>query len=403
MVSYLWLLCFLLNVMRFNYLLYPEGLELIKKSGLEERVQKLKSEDSLPYIGGYVSSFDVEGIISDLSEKGYYKNMPKEFASMYKERMNGMFKDLFEGVDNHKWVVSRPEGDVEEKVEIEDFLLFSGDLASIILKPGELWDYKKFGFDSPTDFIATVGLYVLQQSQGRTLREGYSWMNKKSNGSQIVTEITGDTNADLRIFQTDIAPYKSIDPFGNPVSLRPEINADRHILSAYHSTEGHMLVAVMKYIEQQNIKVSYQEDNARSLIKWGRSLGQGGGSRAEHFGGYDVHPMLFFSSFLFPIPQLDEQNKTDKYSPFYISCEIEGHYATYITNKGDLVFSYEDFGGKNQIKKKISMKFLPEDAEHLVKGLIYQSAKGLGRTSARQLFDIIEYRYSEQFEKDQKE
>ncbi|MFW6311358.1 MAG: hypothetical protein ACOC1K_03890 [Nanoarchaeota archaeon] len=385
--------------MRFDYLLYPEGLEKIKQSGIEERVQKLKdSEEGLPYIGRHVSFFEIEDIISDLKEQGYYKNISEDFSKTYKTIMNDMFKDF----DKHKWIVNRPEGAISEKIQIEDFLLFSGDLASIVLKPEELWSYKDFGFDSSTNFILTAGLYVLKESQGHSLREGYMWTTKKSDGSQIVTEITGDFNADLRIFQKDVAPYITLDPFGNQVSLRPELDADRHILAAYHSTEGHMLVAVMKYIEQQNINANYKKDNAKELIDWGRSLGQSGGSCTEYFGGFYTHPMMFFPSFSFPIPRLNEKNETDKYSPFYISCESEGHYSTYISHKDELVFSYEKFGGKNQPRKKISAIFLPEDAEHLVKGLIYQSAKGLGRTSARQLFNILEYRYSEQFEKDQK-
>ncbi len=51
-------------------------------------------------------------------------------------------------------------------------------------------------------------------------------------------------------------------------------------------------------------------------------------------------------------------------------------------------------------RKRISMRFQPEDAEHLVKGLIYQSAKGRGGTSARQLLAIMEYRFSESFDRD---
>ena len=49
------------------------------------------------------------------------------------------------------------------------------------------------------------------------------------------------------------------------------------------------------------------------------------------------------------------------------------------------------------------MRFQPEDAEHLVRGLIYQSAKGLGRTSAKQLLAIMEYRFSDSFDADLKE
>ncbi|HLC63366.1 MAG TPA: hypothetical protein VJJ21_03535 [Candidatus Nanoarchaeia archaeon] len=50
--------------------------------------------------------------------------------------------------------------------------------------------------------------------------------------------------------------------------------------------------------------------------------------------------------------------------------------------------------------KKINARFLPEDAEQLVKGVIYQSAKWLGRTSAGQILSILEYRFSDNFQEE---
>jgi hypothetical protein len=41
-----------------------------------------------------------------------------------------------------------------------------------------------------------------------------------------------------------------------------------------------------------------------------------------------------------------------------------------------------------------SVTFLPEDTNNLIKSLLYQAARGLGKTTERQLLDIIEYRYS---------
>ena len=73
----------------------------------------------------------------------------------------------------------------------------------------------------------------------------------------------------------------------------------------------------------------------------------------------------------------------------------EGSYFTYVAHNGDFVLSYQD---KENPVKPINMRFLPEDAEHLVNGLIYQSAEGLGRTSAKQLLDIIEFRFSDVFD-----
>ena len=386
--------------MRFRYLLYPNALEKLKKSGIEARVQELKnSEDGLPYIGGYLSDIEVRSIVSDLKERGFYEHIPTNFAQKYKETMNGILKNP----TDFSWSIQRPNDTITEPCNLEDLLLFTGDLASRVLKPGEIWDYSKFGFFSPSEFVTTVGAFIIQQSREElSFKEGYKWTRKRPNGSEIVTEVTGDVNSDLRIYQTDIAPYSTKDPFGNSIEMRPETDADIHTIAAYHSTEGTMLVAVMKYIEQQGIKAEYRQDGAKQLIEWGRSLGQSGGSCAEHFGGFDQSPMLFFAGYEHPIPKLSESDETDQHTNFWLSTTGEGGYGIYIAYNGDLVFSYQGRDAMRNPKKPITMRFLPEDAEHLVKGLVFQAAKGLGRTSARQLLRILEYRYSPQFEADQK-
>ena len=43
---------------------------------------------------------------------------------------------------------------------------------------------------------------------------------------------------------------------------------------------------------------------------------------------------------------------------------------------------------------------MPQDADELVKGTLYQCAMGHGRTSAKQMIDILSYRFSEKFNKD---
>ena len=162
----------------------------------------------------------------------------------------------------------------------------------------------------------------------------------------------------------------------------------------------------MKYIEQQGIKTEFEKDNARQLIEWGHSLGQGGGTCTEHFGGFDKDPRSFFYRYgvqipEIKIPQLDSNNETQETSNFEVFIQSESVYAAYISQEGDLLLSHQNVNTIRNPKKPITMRFLPEDAEHLVKGLIYQSARGLGRTSAKQLLDILEYRYSEEFQKDQ--
>ncbi len=368
-----------------DYLLYPQALEKIEKSGIKARVEELAKKEELPYIGGFVSEMQIMRTIEDLTKAGYYTRLPSEFADLYKSTMAG----ILHNPEHFFWNVERPTGKMTEPCQLEDLLLFSGDLASMILKREEIWDYSKFGFASASELVATVGAYLKKQSD-LDFKKGYSWTRKHADGSEIVTEITGDSNADLRIYQTDIASYPTKDPFGNTVELRPEMKADKHAVAAYHSTEAILLVAVMKYIGQQNIPVEYRSDDATKLIEWGRSLGQGGGSCAEHFGGFESNIGLFFIGDDTPIPTLDESNQTTEYSNFSLPTESGGLYGTYIAHNGDLVLSYgQREKEKQKSVKEISVRFSPEDAEHLVKGLIYQSARGLGRTSAKSLLDIV--------------
>ncbi|MCD4759535.1 hypothetical protein K8R33_01455 [archaeon] len=383
--------------MRFNYLLYPSALEKIRQSGIGKRVKKLKeSEDGLPYIGGAIFDGDLVRSVQDLKERGFYEHLPSDFVRLYKETMNGILK----GPEDFFWTIQRPVDTTKEPCNLEDLLLFSGELASMVLKPDEIWEYSKFGFSSPSEFVTTVSTFIMQQSKA-IFREGYKWTRKRDDGSGIVTEITGDDNSDLRIYQTDIAPYTTIDPFGSAIEMRPEIDADKHTVAAYHTTEGSLLVVVMKYIEQQGILAEYQKDEAKKIIEWGRSLGQGGGTCTEHFEGFEENPMMFFVAHGIPIPQLNERNETEQHTTFWLPTAGEGAYGGYISQNGDFVLSYQSGDSVRNPAKPVSMRFLPEDAEYLVKGLIYQSAKGLGRTSAKQILDILAYRYSSKFEEDQ--
>ena len=272
----------------------------------------------------------------------------------------------------------------------------------MVLKPEEIWDHAKFGFSSPTELAAVVGAYLRKESLSHPLREGYKWATRRDDGSEIITEVTGNGDSDLRIYQTDTTPYLTTDPFRDQIGMRPEMDADRHTIAAYHSTEATLMVAVMKYVEQQGIETEYQKDNSRQLIDWGRSLGQGGRTCAEHFGGFDQEPMMFFVEYGFPIPQLNEANKSEEHPSFGLGTLMGGWYGIYIAHNGDLILSYLTQEKMKDPVKQISARFLPGDAEHLVRGLIYQAAAGLGRTSARQLLDLLDYRYSAKFKHDQK-
>ena len=388
--------------MRNEYLLYPNALEKIKISGIEDRVDELKnSEDGLPFIGSFISEQDIVNTVQDLKQRGYYKNFPKELAPNYQKTLNEILRNPQESF----WSVRKSDKTIKEPCELEDISLFTGDIASMILTPEELWNYSRFNFSSPSELAITVGAYITQRSKDRLsdYENGYQWTSKRFDGSEVRNQITGSDHYDLRIYQTNVTPYPTTDPFNSKIEIRPIFASDKDFVAAYHSTEGSLLVAVMKYVEQLGIKTQYQQDNAKSLIEWGKTLGQRGGGCTEHFGGFDENPMLFFIGYNYDIPILNKSNETEKPTNFSLGVDSgRGFYGAYIASNDDFVLSYENYNKADGPYKSINVRFRPEDAEHLIKGLIFQSAKGLGRTSASQLFEILKYRYSSKFEEDQK-
>ncbi|MFP4424348.1 MAG: hypothetical protein ACLFP2_03895 [Candidatus Woesearchaeota archaeon] len=367
--------------MRFHYLIYPNAIDKLEVCGIKKRADDLMEE--YPLFMGATTHLDIIGRKNALNEAGYYEGLPADFTEKYKKVMNSIFN---EPSDNF-WTITAQET-IKVPCELEDMLLFTGEMAAEVLDPDEIWEYERFGFDSPSEFITTVGGYIWEAANP-IKHHGYTWVRERADGSRIVNEITGDINGDLRLFQTDIASYPTCDPFESPIEMRP--STMRNIVSPYYFTEGALLVASLRYIEQEGIETKLYADKGTSFLEWGRALGQGGGSCAEHYGDFDAPPKRFFIGYDTPIPTLDAANVASDHTPHSLVTQHREFYGIYIKN-GDLVLAYDD------PRKGIDMRFIPEDAEEIVKGLVYQSARGLGRTSAKQLLDIIEYRFSDKFD-----
>ncbi len=384
--------------MRFRYLVYPEAKEKLKPLNLENRVKNAKEKGDFPYFGSMLYEDDLKAWIKDIHSKGVYTRFPKNELEDYKKKLNKIFQNL----DKSFWKVNRNFDTIKEKAELEDLLLMAGCVSDLVLRPNEIWDYKKYGFDSLIGFTGAVGAEIWRISHGnnRGYRESYDWNSRSSSGREYLNQITGSTHFDLRVYKTDITPDKTFDPVGNKVLYRPELEADRQILAGYHSVEGSMLVSVLKYVEQLNLRFSCLEDTSEEFLECAHSLGQRGGGCTEHFGGYDQSPDLFFTGFEYDIPVLDENSKTKKRTAFNVGTAEGGAYKVYISHENNLVFSYTNLKEKNE-KKDLTISFQPEDAEHLIKGLLYQSANGIGRTSANQLISIIEHYLSNKFNKKQ--
>ena len=383
--------------MRFEYFVYPEAIEKIVSSGIAIRVEELaKSEDGIPYFG-FVTTGELVSNIEYMKKRGYFKTLksvPEKEGLTFKDSINSLFNNK-----NGKWKTHRNSGILEEELDTEDFLLLTGILSSHVLGPDEIWDHKKFGFSSISEFTGTVGAYILNRSHG-DLKRGYEWETTWPDGRILHNKVSGDHNLDLRIHQVDVTAYKTFDPLGNEVFYRPSFGVDRNGVSGYHSTEASLLVSLIKWAEQNEIPSEMLEDSASKLLIFATSLGQKVGNAAECITGRDMNFFSLFVSFSDTIPALDENYSTKQYTFDRVMTTSEGTYGIYIDPNKNLIFSYEGGSSKIKPKKRIQASFLPSEVDHLLKGLFYQSSEGLGRTSVRELSSVLGYRYSEQFELD---
>ncbi|MEK6830264.1 MAG: hypothetical protein AABY15_09175 [Nanoarchaeota archaeon] len=382
--------------MRYRYIIYPEAKSRLESSGLMKRIIKTNDERDFSFLG-HISMYKIPEYISELNREGFIKTLMESGESSLIRRIDKAFNEP----ETCKWKVERTEGIVEEEIEPEDLLAISGLRASCILKPEEIWDYKRFGFENLGDFLGTFSAAMEEQLKNDSYMAGMKWQTIFPTGKIVVNEVTGDSNSDFRLHQTDITPYKTFDPLGNEVSYRPKFGDDNGGISAYHSVEGNFLVSILKWIGQTEI-VNHQalEIKVREIISKTKSFGQHGGTTTEHFGGFDKNPMLLFAGFEYNIPKLQDGFKTNEFTPYNLGRAFEGYYGAYIHPNGkDLIYSSVPKDDKTE-KREPSAHFIPMDAIPLIEATLYQCARGLGRTSARQVIDILEYYFSPKMKED---
>lgn len=372
--------------MRYEYLVYPRAQEIIKSSGLDERIKKARGKgDGLPYFGGFVSDSDVRGVIDELKERGYFKTFPEDRKKEFQTKMTGAFRDM----EENPWEVHRVNDVLKQPAEPEDFYLMTGWISSYILKPKEIWDFERFGFSSLNDFVGSLGATIWSGSK-IGLREGYTWTTRMPDGRILEGNIGGDHNLDLRIHQVDITPYRTIDPMGFEVSYRPRFHEEDKCVAAYHSTESSFLIGLLKWIHQNKIPSKMLDDNGKQLAKWTKSIHQRFGAAAEAFDDSPRLPFGLTSKLGDSMPVLDINYSTDE--PSHHGLHVaggEGVYYMYIGPNKELVISYEN--DMNDKRKDPSVIFQPSEADDLLKGLFYQSMRGLGRTSPLTLIEVVNH------------
>ncbi len=382
-----------------DYVLDSWAKEQLVKTGLEARIEKAVKNDKFHFLHGIFFITDFPNCIRDMGERGYYKAAPKNALAEHKQLMNSLYKEQYDGDSKNKWVVRKQDHAAEKQVESEDFLLFSGQLASEILTKKQFWNPEKFGFKSVFDLWGTIGAraVMLDKERRELMHQGYVW-NSSEDSRQFVNEVTASSDGDFRLFRTEITPYPTIDPTGASVHYRPLLSEDAQRVAGYHSVEPALLVTLLKYAEQEQISLPVIEEKnlavfLQPLQKQGFVIGNFG-----DFGHDPYGPSGHFVHYNAPIPKFSERQFASRH---FVHTNFESTYRVYTGEDKRLVFTITP--RNDESKETIALSLPSNETEHLIKGLFVQAAKGLGRTSVKQLVDIIGYRSSEQFKKDQEE
>jgi hypothetical protein len=377
--------------MAYKYNIYPDAEKKLADTGLAERIKKATEKDNFPDTHFFVSKSELPEMITDMRKRGFFKGNQDFFSKTYRPTLEAYFKDQ----DSHKWVVKKDGKEEKENSEYEDFMLLSGYLASAVLKPREFWNFKKFRFSSAFDFFGCVGAYACGIVRP-PVYDGHKWESTEGE-KRFVSEVSGSEHGDFRLFRTDLTSYETLDPLGNPVSYRPELYSDRKFVSGYHSIEPGLLVALIKYADQEKIRCPLltpggMNEIIAELEKNGQRIGPFGDFGHDSFG-----PRWHFASYhVSDIPHVGEE----KGSPFSIGIDSDAYYAIYVDAKGGLAFVHKSSDDKSS---EVVLSIPKAEFPQLVRGLFVQAMKGLGRTSTKQLIDIVDYRHSDQFEIDKAE
>lgn len=393
-----------------HYLVYPKAMELFDSSGILAKVKALYREDKLPLVG-YVDAMDVKRSLEGMKEEKYFDTLQESERKQLLKQLNEAFAEIQrreEFVREYTWKIHRGDNIITKKIELEDLLVLGGFYSSFVFEPDKIWNFEKHGFSNLGDFIGSLGALVHEESHTNFGKKGLVWEARHPNGRVYQNEISGDTHGDLRVYQRDVTPDLTVDPFGNEVSFRQVLEEDARGAYAYHSTERSFLVAVLKYIHHLKLPSEMMEEGGKPLLELISTQGAHLGAFADagHYGGIDG-PRTYLLSFALPLGKIDENGLAKRATPVdSLTCVgSQGAYCGYgfyVGPENELIITSEP-GGKSKTEKRIAAVYQPSEVDDLLKGIFYQTAQGLGRTSVQEMVDIITYMSTDQMKQDYEE
>ncbi|MFP4400896.1 MAG: hypothetical protein ACLFPQ_03375 [Candidatus Woesearchaeota archaeon] len=382
-------------------------MEILKQSGLEDRINNLDSYDVSNYM--IFSEKDYHNIIELLENDGYFENLPRSVLADYNEKISEFIETKLDPEkQSPRWTLLSDEKEDPndlfydkiseiirtENADSDDFDILSGFVSSEVLEPEDFARFQEYGFENIFDMFGVVGTY-LYESQKMHFREGQYWISDVGK-STFRTVIFGSHDGDFRLERRDITPYKTLDPMGNIVNYRPCLDSDTSLIAGSHSVEPFFLVSLLKYADQVNIDSELlKKYSIKSYINEISKKGMFAGPFADFGDGLSIE--WHFINYDVPIPLIDENDFCDERTVdgfnLYASQDF---YGLYVDEDENLVFAYE----KEHIPEKNIVARIPKtEFDDMLKSLLVQTQQGLGRTSLKQMYDVVDFMFSNRFKK----
>ena len=370
-----------------TYQVYPNGLRKLDRTGITARIEALRSDELQRYRIPAVSLDDIRRAVGRMEGEGRLRNLEKHERNEYKQLLYRAARE-----EDFYWTTNRKGGKQKERAAAADFYLLSGVRNLAVLQDNEIFDYKKFNFESLFEFTGTVGSALEMVSKTNGWQYGLPWNTERDNKRTISSIVTSDGAGEMRIFQRDITPYETTDPFGKRVYYRRLGIADKKTVEASQSTESYLLISILKYVEQLGLKPDILENGAMTTNQYITNIGAMETIKHHKKATNDEESIrTLFRAWEVPLPRVSGGKVEDSKFAHFIPSTLGGGYNLCISENNELVIGRKI---RKEIDVENSVTFLPEDTNNLIKSLLYQAARGLGKTMERQLLDIIEYRYS---------
>lgn len=385
-----------------DYVLSQEADSRIKKSELWARINGffVNNTEGIPNfeMGGLLKP-DVEYITNIVREWGFYETLPAKFKWRYLDVMKSILNDKWIAY----WTVNRLWLNSTIEAKLRDIVLFSWIYPSFVMSPEEIWNHEKFGFGTTSDLVISVSTYIINLISWQP-KDWLTWQTT-NNWRTFVSKYTWDHMRDPRLIRTEITSYPTINPFWDNSSVRPHESADNQCVWWNQNTEAMFLVSVLRWIEQCNItsdvliwwiewifelisKMSVWHLTCFAIVKriediicpWQSSSLDSLSSKIS------TDHKKQFTKYKRPLPELWSIVEV-KYWP-----HIMGGWINLAQVKWrNLLFTqdtklWEKFDGQ-----RVHCELYPEEADDILKWIIYQAYRWLWRTSILEILSILAF------------